>query len=89
MFFKNCAEVLGCMFIIHYVFSLIIIPKFLSFEGKIPSFFQTIHLMVHLTIPTVIWAFALFYIILHSIQNAIGELLRFADREFYKVNPSL
>lgn len=84
-FFKSLAEFFGCMFTMHFIFARIIIPKYSSFGGQMPSFAQTIYLIIHMAVPIMGLGLSLHYVVLHSWQNAISELLRFADREFYKV----
>ena len=45
--------------------------------------------LLKLAIPNHLIWLTWFYLLFHSMLNTLGELLRFADREFYKVNSRL
>ena len=84
--FKSCVEIIGCIFFTEFILYRIVLPHYSHFGGELPSFGEKIYLFVQISIPFGACGFALFYLVLHSFLNAVGELSRFADRQFYKVN---
>ncbi|EGD82136.1 acyl-coenzyme A:diacylglycerol acyltransferase 1 [Salpingoeca rosetta] len=53
-------------------------------DGADPSLYHLIDRTLKLSVPNNIIWLCMFYFYFHSFLNAIGELLRFADRQFYR-----
>ncbi|XP_053247261.1 sterol O-acyltransferase 1-like [Podarcis raffonei] len=77
------AQVLGSLFYTYYIFVRLCIPTFrnykenLNVRGLVLCIFNSI-------LPGVLMLFLVFFAYLHCWLNAFAEMLRFADRMFYK-----
>ncbi|NXU58826.1 SOAT1 acyltransferase, partial [Turnix velox] len=78
------AQVLGSLFYAYYIFVRLCIPLFqnssqetLNLRGLVLCIFNSI-------LPGVLIFFLVFFAFLHCWLNAFAEMLRFADRMFYK-----
>lgn len=80
----NFIQVLACLFYIYYIFQRFCVPIFRKFgherftpKGLLLSVFGCM-------MPGTLVLLITFFAILHSWMNAFAEMLRFADRMFYK-----
>ncbi|XP_015212090.1 sterol O-acyltransferase 1 isoform X2 [Lepisosteus oculatus] len=77
-------QVLGCLFYAYYVFVRLCIPQFRNISLQ-PFKLRVMVLCVFNSIlPGVLVLFLAFFAFLHCWLNAFAEMLRFADRMFYK-----
>lgn len=84
----NFGEVLTVLAFIAILYERVIEPSFLDF-GKQPVDLLTIFLgLLEAIMPGIILFVCGFYLLLHCWMNAFAELMRFADRMFYKVSVS-
>ncbi|KAM4641174.1 sterol O-acyltransferase 1 [Discoglossus pictus] len=78
------AQVLGCLFYVYYVFVRLCTPLFRNI-GQEPFSLRVLVLCIFNSIlPGVLVLFLAFFAFLHCWLNAFAEMLRFADRMFYK-----
>lgn len=81
---KYFAEFLGCLLFIYYVMDTLCIPFFTNMS-KQPFSVKTLVLSIfHATLPGTLMLLLSFFGLLHCWHNAFAEMLRFADRMFYK-----
>ncbi|XP_063808158.1 sterol O-acyltransferase 2 [Pseudophryne corroboree] len=81
---KNFAQFLGCVFFIYFVLVTLCIPVFKNMS-KQPLNTKTLVLSIfHATLPGTFVLLLTFFAFLHCWLNAFAEMLRFADRMFYK-----
>ncbi|XP_066468906.1 sterol O-acyltransferase 2-like [Tiliqua scincoides] len=86
---KNFAQFLGCMFFIYLVMDRHCIP-FFSNMSKQPFSLKTLVLSIfNAILPGTLLLLLGFFGFLHCWQNAFAEMLRFADRAFYKTVQAL
>ncbi|XP_061471130.1 sterol O-acyltransferase 2 isoform X2 [Rhineura floridana] len=79
---KNFAEFLGCVFYMYFIFERLCIPVFTN-TSKQP--FRTLVLSIfNATLPGILLLLLSFFAFQHCWLNAFAEILRFADRTFYK-----
>lgn len=81
---KNFAQFLGCLFFVYFVLVTLCIPVFKNMS-KQPFNTKTLVLSIfHATLPGTFVLLLSFFALLHCWLNAFAEMLRFADRMFYK-----
>ncbi|OCT95913.1 hypothetical protein XELAEV_18013602mg [Xenopus laevis] len=81
---KNFAQFLGCLFFGYYLLFTLCIPVFTNMS-KQPFSTKTLVLSIfHATLPGTFVLLLSFFAFLHCWLNAFAEMLRFADRMFYK-----
>ncbi|CAJ0922155.1 unnamed protein product [Ranitomeya imitator] len=85
------AQVLGCLFYAYYVFVRLCIPLFRNISQEPFSLRVLVLCIFNSILPGVLILFLAFFAFLHCWLNAFAEMLRFADRMFYKgiINPFL
>eukprot|EP00808_Paulinella_micropora_P004482 g44377.t1 len=83
---RRIAEIIFCSSLITFIAQQWVLP---TLQNSIPlieagDFFHLFERILKLSVPNAcIWLLS-FYVIFHSTLNLCAELLRFADREFYK-----
>ncbi|ELU00615.1 hypothetical protein CAPTEDRAFT_225564 [Capitella teleta] len=82
--FSNFAQVVACLFFSYYIFERFCVPVFRNFNEEYWSPRRLILSMFGSILPGTLVLFIGFFAILHSWLNAFAEMLRFADRLFYK-----
>lgn len=81
---SNFAQVVGCLFYTYFVFVRFCVPVFHKF-GQEPMSSKNMVLSVFgVMLPSALVLLCGFFALLHSWLNAFAEMLRFADRMFYK-----
>ncbi|XP_071990704.1 sterol O-acyltransferase 2 isoform X1 [Engystomops pustulosus] len=81
---KSFAQFLGCVFFVYFILVTLCIPVFKNMS-KEPFSKKTLVLSIfHATLPGTFVLLIVFYAFLHCWLNAFAEMLRFADRMFYK-----
>ncbi|XP_077340009.1 sterol O-acyltransferase 2-like isoform X2 [Lithobates pipiens] len=81
---KYFAEFLGCVLFLYYIMDTLCIPLFTNMS-KQPFSVKTLVLSIfHTTLPGTLVLLVSFFALLHCWHNAFAEMLRFADRMFYK-----
>ncbi|KAM4796067.1 sterol O-acyltransferase 2 [Rhinophrynus dorsalis] len=81
---KNFAQFLGCLFFGYFILDTLCIPVFTNMSNK-PFSTKTLVLSIfHATLPGTFVLLLSFFAFLHCWLNAFAEMLRFADRMFYK-----
>ncbi|KAM4047608.1 sterol O-acyltransferase 2 isoform 3-T6 [Anomaloglossus baeobatrachus] len=81
---KNFAQFLGCVFFVYFTLVTLCIPVFKNMN-KQPFSTKTLVLsFFHATLPGTFVLLISFFALLHCWLNAFAEMLRFADRMFYK-----
>ncbi|XP_068123333.1 sterol O-acyltransferase 2-like isoform X2 [Hyperolius riggenbachi] len=81
---KYFAQFLACLFLNYYVMVHLCVPVFTNMS-KQPFTIRTLVLSIfHATLPGALLLLSSFFGFLHSWMNAFAEMLRFADRMFYK-----
>ncbi|XP_075707176.1 sterol O-acyltransferase 2 [Rhinoderma darwinii] len=81
---KNFAQFLGCLFFGYFILVTLCIPVFKNMS-KQPFNTKTLVLSIfHSTLPGTFVLLLSFFAFLHCWLNAFAEMLRFADRMFYK-----
>ncbi|KAM8976309.1 sterol O-acyltransferase 2 isoform 2-T2 [Pelodytes ibericus] len=81
---KNFAQFFGCVFFIYFTLVTLCIPVFTNMS-KQPFKTRTLVLSIfHSTLPGTFVLLISFFAFLHCWLNAFAEMLRFADRMFYK-----
>ncbi|CAH2311422.1 sterol O-acyltransferase 1 [Pelobates cultripes] len=78
------AQVLGCLFYAYYVFVRLCIPLFRNISQEPFSLRVLVLCIFNSILPGVLVFFLAFFAFLHCWLNAFAEMLRFADRMFYK-----
>uniref|UniRef100_A0A7N5ZRW9 O-acyltransferase n=1 Tax=Anabas testudineus TaxID=64144 RepID=A0A7N5ZRW9_ANATE len=76
--------VLGCLFYAYYVFVRLCIPQFRSISLQLFDLKAMVLCVFNSILPGVLVLFLGFFAFLHCWLNAFAEMLRFADRMFYK-----
>ncbi|XP_023651223.1 sterol O-acyltransferase 2 isoform X2 [Paramormyrops kingsleyae] len=80
----NFAKVLGCLFYLYFILVRLCIPVLMN-ENNHPLSTRTLVLsLFHATLPGMLILLLAFFAFLHCWLNAFAEMLRFADRMFYK-----
>uniref|UniRef100_A0A3Q4HM32 Sterol O-acyltransferase 1 n=1 Tax=Neolamprologus brichardi TaxID=32507 RepID=A0A3Q4HM32_NEOBR len=77
-------QVLGCLFYAYYVFVRLCIPQFRSISLQLFDLRAMVLCVFNSILPGVLVLFLGFFAFLHCWLNAFAEMLRFADRMFYK-----
>ncbi|KAL1022443.1 hypothetical protein UPYG_G00027680 [Umbra pygmaea] len=77
-------QVLGCLFYAYYVFVRLCIPQFHSIRLQLFDLRAMVLCVFNSILPGVLVLFLAFFAFLHCWLNAFAEMLRFADRMFYK-----
>ncbi|XP_075038409.1 sterol O-acyltransferase 1 isoform X1 [Mixophyes fleayi] len=77
-------QVLGCLFYVYYVFVRLCIPLFHNVSQETYSLRIMVLCVFNSILPGVLILFLAFFAFLHCWLNAFAEMLRFADRMFYK-----
>ncbi|KAI1899973.1 hypothetical protein AGOR_G00067440 [Albula goreensis] len=78
------AQILGCLFYAYFILVRLCIPVFMN-ESNQPFSTRTLVLaLFHATLPGMLILLLAFFAFLHCWLNAFAEMLRFADRMFYK-----
>ncbi|XP_034955750.2 sterol O-acyltransferase 2 [Zootoca vivipara] len=81
---NNFAKVLGCLFYGYFILERLCIPVFNNMS-KQPFSIKTLVLSIfNATLPGTFLLLLAFFAFLHCWLNAFAEMLRFADRTFYK-----
>ncbi|KAM4021892.1 sterol O-acyltransferase 1 isoform 1-T1 [Anomaloglossus baeobatrachus] len=78
------AQVLGSLFYAYYVFVRLCIPLFRNISQEPFSLRVLVLCIFNSILPGVLILFLAFFAFLHCWLNAFAEMLRFADRMFYK-----
>ncbi|XP_078263753.1 sterol O-acyltransferase 1 isoform X2 [Rhinoraja longicauda] len=78
------AQVLGCLFYAYYIFMRLCIPLFRNISREPFSLKVLVLCIFNSILPGVLVLFLAFFAFLHCWLNAFAEMLRFADRMFYK-----
>lgn len=82
--FKNFAQFLGCVFFLYFVFVTLCIPVFKKMSKQPFNTKNLVLSIFHATLPGIFVLLISFFALLHCWMNAFAEMLRFADRMFYK-----
>uniref|UniRef100_A0A6Q2Y0Z3 O-acyltransferase n=1 Tax=Esox lucius TaxID=8010 RepID=A0A6Q2Y0Z3_ESOLU len=82
--FSLSFQVLGCLFYAYYVFVRLCIPQFRSISRQLFDPRAMVLCVFNSILPGVLVLFLAFFAFLHCWLNAFAEMLRFADRMFYK-----
>ncbi|XP_059923811.1 sterol O-acyltransferase 1 isoform X2 [Gadus macrocephalus] len=77
-------QVLGCLFYAYYVFVRLCIPQFRSISLQLFDLRSLVLGVFNSILPGALVLFLAFFALLHCWLNAFAEMLRFADRMFYK-----
>ncbi|XP_017262424.1 sterol O-acyltransferase 1 [Kryptolebias marmoratus] len=77
-------QVLGCMFYTYYVFVRLCIPQFRNISLQLFDLRAMVLCVFNSILPGVLILLLGFFAFLHCWLNAFAEMLRFADRMFYK-----
>uniref|UniRef100_A0A8C4IP53 O-acyltransferase n=1 Tax=Dicentrarchus labrax TaxID=13489 RepID=A0A8C4IP53_DICLA len=77
-------QVLGSLFYAYYVFVRLCIPQFHSISLQLFDLRAMVLCVFNSILPGVLVLFLAFFAFLHCWLNAFAEMLRFADRMFYK-----
>ncbi|XP_022531351.2 sterol O-acyltransferase 2 [Astyanax mexicanus] len=81
---RNFAKILGSLFYLYFILVRLCIPVFMN-ESNRPFSTRTLVLAIfHSTLPGMLMLLLGFFAFLHCWLNAFAEMLRFADRMFYK-----
>ncbi|XP_058809626.1 sterol O-acyltransferase 1 [Phymastichus coffea] len=80
----NVAEILMIVFYVAFILERFIIPPFEKYGPRIFEIQFVVLTVFSSMLPAIVMFLFGFYCILHACQNAMAELLRFADRQFYK-----
>ncbi|KAG8436785.1 hypothetical protein GDO86_007750 [Hymenochirus boettgeri] len=78
------SQVMGCLFYAYYVFVRLCIPLFRNISQEPFSLRVLVLCIFNSILPGVLILFLAFFAFLHCWLNAFAEMLRFADRMFYK-----
>jgi sterol O-acyltransferase len=82
--FINFAQVVGAVLYTNYIFVRFCIPVFKHFNTEHVSLKMFAHSILNCTLPGTLLLLVGFFAFLHCWLNAFAEMLRFADRMFYK-----
>ncbi|KAL0978892.1 hypothetical protein UPYG_G00177260 [Umbra pygmaea] len=78
------AKILGCLFYGYFILERLCVPVFMK-KSNTPFSTRTLVLaLFHATLPGMLLLLLAFFAFLHCWLNAFAEMLRFADRMFYK-----
>ncbi|XP_027749965.1 sterol O-acyltransferase 1 isoform X1 [Empidonax traillii] len=78
------AQVLGSLFYAYYIFVRLCIPQFRNSSQETFNLRGLVLCIFNSILPGVLILFLVFFAFLHCWLNAFAEMLRFADRMFYK-----
>ncbi|XP_055352626.1 sterol O-acyltransferase 2-like [Paramacrobiotus metropolitanus] len=81
---KNFAQFLGGVLYCNYVYIRFCIPAFRNFNREHVSVGVFLKAIFDAILPGSLHFMVIFYAFLHAWMNAFGEMLRFADRLFYR-----
>uniref|UniRef100_A0A3P9KUM3 O-acyltransferase n=1 Tax=Oryzias latipes TaxID=8090 RepID=A0A3P9KUM3_ORYLA len=81
---SNFLQVLGCLCYAYYVFVRLCIPQFRSISLQFLDLRAMVLCVFNSILPGVLVLLLAFFAFLHCWLNAFAEMLRFADRMFYK-----
>uniref|UniRef100_A0A6P7GLE3 Sterol O-acyltransferase 1-like n=1 Tax=Diabrotica virgifera virgifera TaxID=50390 RepID=A0A6P7GLE3_DIAVI len=81
--FFRLFEIANIIIFLAYWYEYVITPYFKESCLKTWSALEVFLLFIEFCIPAYVIIWLMFFTVLHSIQNAVGELLRFGDRLFY------
>ncbi|KAK1796425.1 hypothetical protein P4O66_009474 [Electrophorus voltai] len=77
-------QIFGCLFYLYFILVRLCIPVFMN-DKNLPFSTRTLVLaMFHSTLPGMLMLLLVFFAFLHCWLNAFAEIMRFADRMFYK-----
>ncbi|WAQ95066.1 SOAT1-like protein [Mya arenaria] len=82
---SNFGQVLACLLYTYYIFERFCVPVFHNFNQDHVSARLFLTSMFNCMLPGTLVLLIGFFAILHSWLNAFAEMLRFADRMFYKL----
>ncbi|XP_077978090.1 sterol O-acyltransferase 1-like isoform X2 [Glandiceps talaboti] len=82
--FSNFIQVIGCLFYTYYIFERFCMPVFQNFGKEVLSIRNLTLSVFGSMLPGTLVLIVAFFAILHSWLNAFAEMLRFADRMFYR-----
>lgn len=80
----NFTEVVMVVFYAAFIYERFLIPPFEKFNPRIFEPQAVVLTIFSATVPALVMFLFGFYCVLHSWQNGMAELLRFADKLFYK-----
>ncbi|XP_038608585.1 sterol O-acyltransferase 2 [Tachyglossus aculeatus] len=81
---KNIAQACGCVLYACFILGRLCVPVFANMSRE-PFSTRTLVLSIfHATLPGIFMLLLIFYAFLHCWLNAFAEMLRFADRMFYR-----
>ncbi|XP_022081815.1 sterol O-acyltransferase 1-like [Acanthaster planci] len=80
----NFLQVLACLFYTYYTFERFCVPVFRNFSQETLTVQRLILCVFSCVLPGTLVLILAFFAILHSWMNAFAEMMRFADRQFYK-----
>ncbi|KAG2467937.1 SOAT2 acyltransferase, partial [Polypterus senegalus] len=80
----NFAQILGCLFYGYFILVRLCIPVFTNMSKQPFSTKTMVLTLFHATLPGTFILLLSFFAFLHCWLNAFAEMLRFADRMFYK-----
>lgn len=80
----NFLKVLGSVLYLNFILVRLCIPVFMDKSSQVFSTRTLILAMFHAAFPGMLMLILVFYALLHCWFNAFAEMLRFADRMFYK-----
>lgn len=78
------AQVLGSLFYAYYIFVRLCIPQFRNSSQETFNLRGLVLCIFNSILPGVLILFLVFFAFLHCWLNAFAEMMRFADRMFYK-----
>ncbi|XP_056656599.1 sterol O-acyltransferase 2 [Monodelphis domestica] len=81
---KNFAQALGCLFYACFIISRLCVPVFANMSREPFSTRALVLSFFHATLPGIFMLLLMFFAFLHCWLNAFAEMLRFADRMFYR-----
>ncbi|XP_069614884.1 sterol O-acyltransferase 2 isoform X1 [Ranitomeya imitator] len=81
---KNFAQFLGCIFFMYFTLVTLCFPVFKNMSKEPFSTKMLVLSFFHATLPGTFVLLITFFAFLHCWLNAFAEMLRFADRMFYK-----
>nr|XP_033795505.1 sterol O-acyltransferase 2 isoform X2 [Geotrypetes seraphini] len=82
---KYFAQGFGCVLYLYFILVTLCIPVFINTSKQPFSTKTLIQSIFHATLPGILILLVSFYGFLHCWLNAFAEMLRFADRMFYKL----
>uniref|UniRef100_A0A3Q3JSG7 O-acyltransferase n=1 Tax=Monopterus albus TaxID=43700 RepID=A0A3Q3JSG7_MONAL len=81
---SNFLQVLGCVFYLYYVLLRLCIPQFHGISQQMFDLKAVVLCVFNLILPGMLFLLLGFFSVIHCWFNAFAEMLRFADRMFYK-----